>query len=167
MARATRKQQQPPKAWQGPNPITQRASNNLPNGTEKPLPKLPSQSQSQQLKSSGDLHADKHAHDRTVFLVSQFIVRIPLSFASYTNTRTMLQRDQVAGQSSLTLNRAKMLPSFSKTASNSPVCSAEPRSSPARCIMLSRWLERRAHHNNSQMAQTIPPPSTLAKAKII
>ncbi|KAK4496344.1 hypothetical protein PRZ48_012324 [Zasmidium cellare] len=67
------KKQQPPKAWQGPNPITQRASNNLPNGNEKPLPKLPSQAQSQQPKTSSDLHADKHAHDRTIFLFSQFI----------------------------------------------------------------------------------------------
>lgn len=70
----SRKQQQP-KAWQGPNPITQRASSNTPNGTEKPLPKLPAQAPT--AKSSCDLHADKHAHDRSIYLLSQFIVCPP------------------------------------------------------------------------------------------
>ncbi|CAK4027913.1 Hypothetical predicted protein [Lecanosticta acicola] len=61
---------QQPKAWQGPNPITQRASN-VPNGNEKPLPK-PSQQQAQK-QSTNDLHSDKHAHDRSLFLLAQFI----------------------------------------------------------------------------------------------
>ncbi|KAK5114992.1 hypothetical protein LTR85_010030 [Meristemomyces frigidus] len=65
-----RKQQPPqPKAWQGPNPITQRVNSSTPNGTEKPLPKLPPQAQG---KSSGDSLADKHAHDRLLFLVAHF-----------------------------------------------------------------------------------------------
>lgn len=71
MAWKFRKQQ--PKAWQGPNPITQRASN-VPNGNEKTLPKA---SQQPQQKQSNDLHSDKHAHDRSAFLMAQFIVRIP------------------------------------------------------------------------------------------
>lgn len=72
-ARVYRKQQAPPKAWQGPNPITQRASSTLSNGTEKPLPKLPPQAQS---KSSGDSHAEKHAHDRLLYIVAHFTVRL-------------------------------------------------------------------------------------------
>ncbi|KAK5133964.1 hypothetical protein LTR08_007084 [Meristemomyces frigidus] len=64
-----RKQQAPqPKAWQGPNPITQRASPNTTNGTEKPLPKLPPQAQG---KSSGDSRAEKNAHDRLVYLIAE------------------------------------------------------------------------------------------------
>ncbi|UJO24152.1 PAB1-binding protein 1 [Fulvia fulva] len=67
-----KKQQQPANAWQnGRNPITSRNSSTTPNGTEKPLPKLPSQGQ--QLKSSTDLNADKHAHDRSMFLFAQFV----------------------------------------------------------------------------------------------
>lgn len=70
----SRKQQTPqPKAWQGPNPITQRASSSTPNGTEKPLPKLPPQSQG---KTPGDSHADKHAHDRLLYIVAHFTVRL-------------------------------------------------------------------------------------------
>ena len=67
------RKQQPlqPKAWQGPNPITQRASTNIPNGTEKPLPKIPSQAQT---KSTADAHADKHAHDRALYLLANFTV---------------------------------------------------------------------------------------------
>ncbi|EME44508.1 hypothetical protein DOTSEDRAFT_72098 [Dothistroma septosporum NZE10] len=67
-----RKQQQPANVWaNGRNPITSRNSSTTPNGTEKPLPKLPSLGQ--QFKSSTDLNADKHAHDRSVFLLSQIV----------------------------------------------------------------------------------------------
>lgn len=64
---------QPPKAWQGPNPITQRASNSaaLANGNEKILPKIPAQSQQ---RSSPHSHADKHAHDRLLFLLAHCTV---------------------------------------------------------------------------------------------
>ena len=85
MPRRDRKQQQPPqpKAWQGPNPITQRASTaNVPNGTngaEKPLPKTPAASQSQpsqQMKSAAaETNGDKHAHDRALFLLANCTVR--------------------------------------------------------------------------------------------
>ncbi|KAK6431811.1 poly(A)-binding protein binding protein [Oleoguttula sp. CCFEE 5521] len=60
---------QPPKAWQGPNPITQRASNqsSMQNGTEKPLPKLPPQSPA---GAPSDTHVEQHAHDRLLFLLA-------------------------------------------------------------------------------------------------
>ena len=69
------RKQQPTNAWQnGRNPITARNSSTTPNGTEKPPTKLPLQGQ--QLKSSTDfLNADKHAHDRSMFLLAQFVVR--------------------------------------------------------------------------------------------
>lgn len=67
-----RKQQNAqPKAWQGPNPITQRASSSMSNGADKASPKLPPQTQ----KSSGDANADKHAHDRLLYLLANFAVR--------------------------------------------------------------------------------------------
>ncbi|KAI7516116.1 hypothetical protein KC316_g21217, partial [Hortaea werneckii] len=45
-----RKQQHAqPKAWQGPNPITQRASSSMSNGADKASPKMPPQTQ----KNSG------------------------------------------------------------------------------------------------------------------
>jgi len=67
------RKQQPPKAWQGPNPITQRANSSMSNGTEKPLPKLPPQAQA---KSNGDSHAEKHAHDRLLYIIANFTVRL-------------------------------------------------------------------------------------------
>ena len=72
MGRNRKQQQAPqPKAWTGTNPITQRASTNNTNGTEKPLPKVPSQSQT---KSSTESHSDKHAHDRALFVIANFTV---------------------------------------------------------------------------------------------
>lgn len=74
--RRNRKQQPPqPKAWQGPNPITQKASAVIPNGTEKPLPKPPSSQP--QTKNTAESNADKHAHDRALYLIASFTVRIP------------------------------------------------------------------------------------------
>jgi hypothetical protein len=68
------KQQPPqPRAWQGPNPITQRASASTPNGTEKAVPKP--QSQAQQ-KNTAESNADKHAHDRALYLIASFTVRM-------------------------------------------------------------------------------------------
>ncbi|KAI7518423.1 hypothetical protein KC331_g21220, partial [Hortaea werneckii] len=64
-----RKQQNAqPKAWQGPNPITQRASSSMSNGADKTPPKTPPQTQ----KNSGDANADKHAHDRLLYLLANF-----------------------------------------------------------------------------------------------
>ncbi|KAF2479994.1 hypothetical protein BDY17DRAFT_29880 [Neohortaea acidophila] len=61
-----------PRAWQGTNPITQRASTHTPNGTEKPLPKLPTNARTPG-KSAANPHAEKHAHDRALFILSSFI----------------------------------------------------------------------------------------------
>ncbi|KAK6438994.1 poly(A)-binding protein binding protein [Oleoguttula sp. CCFEE 5521] len=60
---------QPPKAWQGPNPITQRTGNqsSMHNGIEKPLPKLPPQSPA---GAPSDTHIEQHAHDRLLFLLA-------------------------------------------------------------------------------------------------
>lgn len=80
-----RKQQPPqPKAWQGPNPITQRASTSTPNGTEKPLPKTPVQSRD---KSLADSNADKHAHDRALYIIANFIVRLQTYHMLWTRYR--------------------------------------------------------------------------------
>jgi len=70
-----RQTSQPPKAWTGTNPITQRASNaaSMPNGSEKPLPRLPTQSQP---KAGTNAHADKHAHDRLLYLLAHCTVSI-------------------------------------------------------------------------------------------
>ena len=67
-----RKQSTPqPRAWQGPNPITQRAASGMTNGTEKPLPKLPPQPHD----SPNPLgNADKHAHDRLLFAIANCMV---------------------------------------------------------------------------------------------
>ncbi|KAI6800854.1 hypothetical protein KC361_g2108 [Hortaea werneckii] len=64
-----RKQQNAqPKAWQGPNPITQRASSSMSNGADNASSKLSPQTQ----KNSGDSNADKHAHDRLLYLLANF-----------------------------------------------------------------------------------------------
>ncbi|KAK5110100.1 hypothetical protein LTR62_006234 [Meristemomyces frigidus] len=67
-----RKQQQSaqPKAWQGTNPITQRPSSSMTNGTEKPLPKLPQHAQQVHHGGKAEKSADKHAHDRLLFAVA-------------------------------------------------------------------------------------------------
>ena len=75
MRRNRKQQPPPPKAWQGPNPITQRASAVIANGAEKPLPKTPS-SQQPQTKSTTESNADKSAHDRALYLLASFVVRI-------------------------------------------------------------------------------------------
>ena len=70
-----RKQQPPPQpnAWQGRNPITQRASTHTPNGTEKPLPKPP---QALPSKATVEPNTDKHAYDRALFILANFTVRL-------------------------------------------------------------------------------------------
>ena len=75
MHRNRKQQPLPPKAWQGPNPITQKGSTVIANGTEKPLPKLPS-SQSQ-TKSTTESSTDKHAYDRALYMIASFTVRNP------------------------------------------------------------------------------------------
>jgi hypothetical protein len=71
MANRNRKSQ--PKAWTGgSNPITQRPVNST-NGTQKP--QSPVSSPSQHSKHAVETNADKHAHDRALFLFSQFVVR--------------------------------------------------------------------------------------------
>ena len=74
--RRNRKQQQPQqKAWQGTNPITQRPSSVIANGTEKPLPKAPAPQTS--TKSTTESNVEKHANDRALYLISNLTVRIP------------------------------------------------------------------------------------------
>ena len=80
MRRNRNKQQsQPPapKAWSGQKPSTLRASSSTAtptiNGTDKPLPKPPQQSQQ---KINGEGNNDKHAHDRAVFNLANCIVRL-------------------------------------------------------------------------------------------
>ncbi|KAF2720732.1 hypothetical protein K431DRAFT_225624 [Polychaeton citri CBS 116435] len=64
-----RKQQSPqPKAWQGPNPITRGSASSQPNGIQPS--RLVSQPQSKP-KSEGN--AEKHAHDRLLWVVAHFI----------------------------------------------------------------------------------------------
>nr|POE85595.1 pab1-binding protein 1 [Quercus suber] len=77
------KKQQPLKAWQGHNPITQKSSSSNPNGTEKPLPKLPSQPQSQ---STVESHADHHSHDRLLFLLANMTVLMQIKGRDVTLT---------------------------------------------------------------------------------
>lgn len=86
-SRRRRQSSQPPKAWTGTNPITQRASNpaNMSNGSEKPLPRLPQQTQA---KAGTNAHADKHAHDRLLYLLAHCTVsesnQTPISMRLYT-----------------------------------------------------------------------------------
>ena len=65
---------QPPqqKAWTGTNPITQRASAPIPNGTDKSTSRPTSQSQPKPTETNGE----KHAHDRALFLFASFTVRV-------------------------------------------------------------------------------------------
>ncbi|KAL1304719.1 hypothetical protein AAFC00_003666 [Neodothiora populina] len=66
----------PPKAWQGPNPITQRAAGaSAPNGAPShPARNSPNASRAptQQQPSVARNNVDRHAHDRTLFLVANF-----------------------------------------------------------------------------------------------
>lgn len=62
-----------PKAWTGSNPSIRPTSTNGP-----PKSQSPGSAPTQQNKSSTDAHADKHAHDRMLFLFSQLVVRIVL-----------------------------------------------------------------------------------------
>lgn len=75
--RFNRKQSpQPPKAWQGPNPITQRANSSaaLPNGNEKSQSRSPAQSQ-QGINTPS--HAESDAHDRLLYLLAHCKVSDP------------------------------------------------------------------------------------------
>ncbi|KAK1092865.1 poly(A)-binding protein binding protein [Friedmanniomyces endolithicus] len=65
-----RSQQPQTKAWQGTNPITQRAAPSTTNGTEKPLPKLPPQAQNTGKQESG---ADRHLHDGLLFMMGSYM----------------------------------------------------------------------------------------------
>ncbi|KAK0286738.1 poly(A)-binding protein binding protein [Friedmanniomyces endolithicus] len=65
-----RSQQPQTKAWQGTNPITQRAAPGTTNGTEKPLPKLPPQAQNTGKQESG---ADRHLHDGLLFMMGNYM----------------------------------------------------------------------------------------------
>ncbi|KAJ8612404.1 hypothetical protein MRB53_037445 [Persea americana] len=62
-SQSARKQNTAPKAWQGTNPITSRANSASPqiNGIDKP--RSPA-------SASRDQHIDKHAHDRSLFLLA-------------------------------------------------------------------------------------------------
>ncbi|KAK5171388.1 poly(A)-binding protein binding protein [Saxophila tyrrhenica] len=66
-----RKQSTPqPRAWQGTNPITQRASTSTPNGTHASTPKPQTPSQ---LKSTADSNTEKLMQDRALFLLANCV----------------------------------------------------------------------------------------------
>ena len=89
MMKRHRKSQPPQqKAWTGPNPITQRPAPVVPNGTEKSTSRPTSQSLP---KTTAETNGDKHAHDRALFLLASFTVRIPcglLAASYYIHTST-------------------------------------------------------------------------------